>query len=175
MPAKRLFAYQNLYLKPGQLHFHAFELGRLMRQEDFALPPSLKPHEIAARISGVRTIEFDSFSLVEDGRIRMPANEKELDLLARVFPGAQSVGVFLPTVVVRYEVLPAKPWPLSVAGLPVYFTTDGHSVGFDYGRLGGSRAAVLAEHDARDFLSENLMESYPVLRRRSQIGHHICS
>lgn len=58
-------------------------------------------------------------------------------MIVEVFQTALSVGIFPPAIVVRFKTLPEKPWPLTVAGLPVLFTTDQDTIGFDYGRLGG--------------------------------------
>jgi hypothetical protein len=84
--------------------------------------------------------------------------ETEYDLISQAFPNAESIGVYPPMIVVRYKVLPVKPWPISVAGLPAFFTTDMESMGFEYGKAGGSLTKVLSDFDARDHVDELLMD-----------------
>lgn len=62
-------------------------------------------------------------------------------------------------VVIRFQDLPPKPWPLTVAGLPAVFTTQEYSVGFEYGRLGGSRKKALHDYDAREHVTEELFSA----------------
>lgn len=104
-------------------------------------------------------IEFDSFTLVKDGLDRFPTDEEGYDMIRNAFPTALSVGVFLPTIIIRFQTLPEKPWPLTVAGLPVVFTTDKHTIGFDYGRLGGHIFRALENQDARQSITEKLFDA----------------
>lgn len=108
--------------------------------------------EVMQGISSSNKVEINWFSLVEDGMYRVPTREEHKTIL-QAFPSATGVGIFIPMVVVRFSKLPSKPWPLSVAGLPVVFTTDAHSVGYDRGKLGGSRTRFLDDHDARQKVS----------------------
>lgn len=104
-------------------------------------------------------VEFESFTLVENGTDRLPASQDEYNLILKAFPTALSVGVFHPFIVVRFECLPPKPWPLTVAGLPVMFTTKEHTIGFEYGRLGGSFKKALNDYDARQHVTKELFEA----------------
>lgn len=90
--------------------------------------------EVSKEISSSNKVEFESFAFVEEGQHRSPTNE-ELRMILKAFPSANSVGVFLPLVAVSFSKLPSKPWPLSVAGLPVVLTTHPHSIRYDRGRL----------------------------------------
>lgn len=110
-------------------------------------------------VSNHNQIEFDSFRLVKDGQDRFPINEEEHNMILEAFPSAISVGIFLPTIVVRFKSLPEKPWPLTVAGLPVVFTTDQDTIGFDYGRLGGRVFRALENYDARQNITEELFDA----------------
>jgi hypothetical protein len=110
-------------------------------------------------ISTSKRVEFDSFSLVDNGKDRLPKSQEEYRLLWKAFPTALSIGVFPPLVVVRFQMLPPKPWPLTVAGLPVAFTTKENTVGFEYGRLGGSPKKALHNYDASDHVTRELFEA----------------
>lgn len=122
---------------------------------------SSKPNEtasdIACTIAKAQRIEFVQFSLVEDGASRLPS-DLEHEQLLNAFPSAMSVGVFCSTVVVCFVTLPPKPWPLSVAGLPVVFTTNKHNVGLNHGKLGGSHTRGLAYLDSRKKFPESVLD-----------------
>lgn len=75
------------------------------------------------------------YSLVSNGRAVPPPNGDYSDLL-KLFPGTISVEIASPFLVIRLSTLPPSPWPLALGGLPVHFTTDQTSDGFQRGRLG---------------------------------------
>ncbi|MCJ1260733.1 hypothetical protein MMC22_000595 [Lobaria immixta] len=141
-PRKKLFSSPGQAASPG---------------ERFEFSKSSLPDVIKA-ISSSQRIEFEQFKLVENGKARVPT-EEEHELILKAFPSALSVGVYFPMVVVCFQKLPSNPRPLSVAGLPVTFTTDEHSVGLDYGILGGSRMRALEDHDARENVTENTLDA----------------
>ena len=70
---------------------------------------------------------------MKDVQDRLPTNEEEHEMILKAFLTSLSVGIFLPTIVVRFQTHPKKPWPLTVAGLTVEFTMDEDTVSFDYG------------------------------------------
>lgn len=43
-----------------------------------------------------------------------------------------------PFIILRFPGLPAKPWPLTVAGLPAYFTSRIDQIPLPYGERGGA-------------------------------------
>ena len=98
---------------------------------DLSLPAMMKD------VLNHQQIEFDSFRLVKDGQDCLPTNEEEHNMVQEAFPIALSVGIFPPTIIVCFKILPEELWPLTVAGLPVVFTTDQDTIGSDYGRLAG--------------------------------------
>ena len=100
---------------------------------------------------------FESFSLVENGVVRLPRSQEELQWIAQAFPTVVAFGVFLPMLVLRFKTLPPKPWPIAVAGLPAFFTTDDQTMGFPWGRPGGSVRA-LEDWDARERTSRQMFE-----------------
>lgn len=93
---------------------------------------------------------------MDNGKDRLPASRDEINLILKAFPTALSVGVFPPVVVVRFPDLPPKPWPLTVAGFPVVFTTKENTIGFEYGRLGGSSKKALNDYDAWQYVTKEL-------------------
>jgi hypothetical protein len=90
-----------------------------------AVPNSLlaQETELAGVVSTSRHILFD-FTLVEDGMPRCPRTEEEWNVLLNLFPTTYSVSLHGLFLIVRVRRLPPKPWPLSVAGLPFYITTN---------------------------------------------------
>ena len=127
---------------------------------DLTLPPNTcSSAEPIKNMPTSYKVEFESFTLVENGVSRLPTSQNEYDMILKAFPTAQSVGVYLPFVVVQFKCLPPKPWPLTIAGLPAFFTTKEHTVGFEYGRLGGSFKKALNNYDARQHLTRELFDA----------------
>lgn len=110
-------------------------------------------------------VEFESFTLVENGRDRLPTSRDEYDLIVKAFPTALSVGLYPPFVVVHFNCLPPKPWPLTIAGLPALFTTKELTIGYEYGRLGGSFKKALNDYDARQHITRELFDGVNSLFR----------
>ena len=100
---------------------------------------------------------YESFLLIENGVVRLPRSQEELQWIAQAFPTAIAIGVFPPMLVLRFKTLPPKPWPVAVAGLPTFFTTDDQTMGFPWGRPGGSVRA-LEDRDAREGTSRQMFE-----------------
>ena len=53
----------------------------------------------------------------------------------------------------------SKPWPLTIAGLPAFFTTKEYTPGFEYCRLGGSLKKALNNYDARQHVRIELFHA----------------
>jgi hypothetical protein len=68
-------------------------------------------------------IVFDSFALIENGVLRLPPPE-ERKLLFNLFQHTYAVAVGPLMVIIRVKALPPKPWPVTVAGAPLYLTTS---------------------------------------------------
>lgn len=126
-----------------------------------AFPPGLSGSaEVPAhrRMTDFNRIEWTDFSLLESGVAREPRSEDEMSRLWAAFPTAEAILVFGPMMVIRFSILPPKPWPLAVAGLPVLLTTDQDTLGLPIGRCGTFRLCALEEHDARTSVSEALFD-----------------
>lgn len=63
-----------------------------------------------------------SFSLCEDGAQRNPT-QKEIEEIFSVFPTCIALTLMNPFLILQYKTLPNFPWPITVAEIPVYFTT----------------------------------------------------
>lgn len=73
------------------------------------------------------------FSLISnDGELRHPTR-KEAEEILSMFPTAYAVGFSPPMLVVRLREYPPKPWPISIAGLPAWFTTDNEAEPIQFG------------------------------------------
>lgn len=120
-------------------------------------------------------VEFESFTLAENGVSRLPISEDEYDLILKALPTAQSVGVYPLFVVVKFKCLPPKPWPLTIAGLPAFFTTKEYTAGFEYCRLGGSLKKALNNYDARHQVTRELFDAVILYSAQEEISIPILS
>ena len=63
------------------------------------------------------------FSLLQDGQPKIPSSD-QFEEIMYLFPNRTSVKAMLSFLVVTCKTLPPRPWPLTVAGLPLYLTTE---------------------------------------------------
>lgn len=82
------------------------------------------PQQIAcSAATSIQHVVFDSFSLIEDGVLRLP-RLKERELLFSLFKHTYAVAVGPLMVIIRVKELPPRPWPGTVAEAPLYLTTS---------------------------------------------------
>ncbi|KAI9716646.1 MAG: hypothetical protein M1812_005184 [Candelaria pacifica] len=126
--------------------------------------PGLGADASQNHFSRSRKIEL-SYSLVQAGRATTPPLGDFTDLL-RLFPTTFDVSVTPPYLVIRVRQLPPRPWPLTVAGLPVDFRIDELEESFQRGRLGrGPRAlGQLDLHTKLDYSPDMLHRAVLVFR-----------
>lgn len=140
---------------------------------NFGIPPNTcSSAEPIKNMPTSYKIEFDSFTLSENGVSCLPISQNEYDIILKAFPTAQLVGVYLLFVVLQFKCLPPKPWPQTIAGLPAFFTTKEHSVGFEYGRLGGSFKKAWDNHDARQHLTRDLFDAVIVFLSKRSLSQY---
>ena len=99
-----------------------------------------------------------SKTFVLNGRALLP-NPDELRELSKLFPSTFAVEVEPPFIIFRVHNLPPKPWPLTVAGLPIWFTTEESGGTFDKGLLGRgpklfNDMSFIDDDCSMDFLAE---------------------
>lgn len=93
------------------------------------------PRDLFEAVAASSQIILD-FSLVEqDGFPRAPTR-KESEVLMKLFPTQYAVTIVPPLITIHVRTLPPKPWPLTVAGLPLYLTTDESTTGYHHGKQG---------------------------------------
>ena len=112
-----------------------------------------------------KRIELD-YSLVENGRATTPPSG-DFSALLNLFPNTFAAEVFPPFLVIRVRTLPPRPWPFTVAGLPVRFTTDEWAGCFDHGK-GGKGRKILEQFDLQnrnDFSDQILKQTVEELRK----------
>lgn len=104
-------------------------------------------------------IVFDDWSLIEeDGSARVSWTEAEGIQLLTLFPTQTSVYVHYFVLVCVVKELPPEPWPITVAGLPLFITDDANEVPFDAGKPGwGERA--LQHLDAQTDSTEEIVKA----------------
>jgi len=123
-----------------------------------ALNNLLEPDtKLAEVVNTSRHILFD-FTLVEDGLPRSPRTKKEWNVLMNLFPTTYSVGLYGPFFIIRVQKPPPKPWPLSVAGLPFYITTNEWNTPWIGGKHGlGGR--VLENLNAKHRVTDEIFDA----------------
>jgi hypothetical protein len=111
--------------------------------EFFVIPnTSAPPHK---SLSASRHLVFNTFSLKSsDGTMRHPTTA-ESDLIIALFPTTYSIGFLPPVLVIRCTKLPPKPWPVTIAGVPAWFTSDESTYPIPLGMV-GLKGNALADH-----------------------------
>ncbi|KAL8839278.1 MAG: hypothetical protein Q9170_001795 [Blastenia crenularia] len=88
------------------------------------------------------------FNLVHEGAIIAPKGH-QLIAIRNLFPTAYNISLQTPFIVVTCHELPQKPWPVTVAGLALFLTTDRHKLAMDCGQTSfGPAITVDATIDA---------------------------
>lgn len=108
-----------------------------------------QPNEDLERVIAISKRVTLTFSLVTNGRYTPPNSKEQYQELFSLFPTTYAVDVIPPVLIIRVCTLPPRPWPLTVAEMPLYLTTSEHGTGFNRGFHGrGPRA--LTEIDLRE-------------------------
>ena len=108
-------------------------------------------------------LEIDGLKLVSNGQAR-PPTVKEIQVLHEKFPSAKSVSTVPPMIIMECETLPSKPWPLTVAGLPLRFTENKwDALGADHSYSGGNKMEYLTNYDAQGGLAEEALGAIIIL------------
>jgi hypothetical protein len=133
-------------------------------QTDAQFNAKLGSQDLEKGLAQSKKIELP-YSLIEAGRATAPPKGDFSDLL-KLFPTTFAAEVFPPYLIIRVKKLPPKPWPLTVGGLPVQFSTDKEVESFDRGRIGRG-PKVLKEldlHRTIDYNEEVLRQAVRVFR-----------
>lgn len=93
------------------------------------------PGDLFGAVAASSQIILD-FSLVDEDSLPRAPTRKEFKVLMKLFPTQYAVTVVPPMITIHVRTLPPKPWPLTVAGLPLHLTTDESSTGYWHGRPG---------------------------------------
>ncbi|KAL8705974.1 MAG: hypothetical protein Q9201_000968, partial [Fulgogasparrea decipioides] len=85
------------------------------------------------------------FNLYQDGKQVQPTPEQRAQIMA-LFPTCFGFSFAPPFLVIRCNTLPPKPWPVTVAGLPLYLTNDPNEQPMDIGVTAqGPKLSIEAE------------------------------
>jgi hypothetical protein len=92
--------------------------------------------------------------------------KENLATLNQLFAGIKAISFTGHFLVFWVESLPPKPWPLTIAGIPPYFTTDSNDDGpvAHFKRTNFSPIHVSHDTDARDLPSQNLDNCFEIVR-----------
>ena len=77
-----------------------------------------------------------------NGRSWGPPDGRDFTELLYLFPTTFAVEITSGFLIIRVHTLPPKPWPLTIGGLPVRFTTGKFDICFDYGKCGKGPKAL---------------------------------
>lgn len=105
--------------------------------------------DLAETIKTSRKVIYDWSLLDERDRLPRTPSKEEFNQLIKLFPKTMSVAVVGPMLRIVVQDLPAKPWPLTVAGLPLFLTNNDEEYGWYYGDGFGSGAPALTHLDTR--------------------------
>lgn len=89
--------------------------------------------DLAETIKSSRRVIYDWSLLDERDRLPRTPSTEEFHQLFKLFPKTLSVAVIGPMLHIVVQDISAKPWPLTVAGLPLFLTNDENEYGWHYG------------------------------------------
>ena len=140
-----IFPNQFRYILVSIVCFFYFPRSKCSADNELELPEigrytKQPPAELVKAITAPNHIVFD-FTLIERGLPRMPKGD-ELSILGTLFPTQFALTVVPPMLTIHVRMLPPKPWPLTVTGLPLYLTTGEWNTRYDHGRPGAGPKAL---------------------------------
>ena len=105
------------------------------------------------------------YSLIEAGRATGPLKRDFSDLL-RLYPTTFAAEVIPPYLIIRSQIIPPRPWPLTIGGLPVQFSTDEYGDSYDRGWLGRGRKCLkdLDPHNMIDYSEDVLQQAVGIFQ-----------
>lgn len=83
------------------------------------------------------------FKLLDNNRLPRNPTRDEFETIGKLFPHHFGTGILGPFLVISVRELPPKPWPVSVAGLPLFLTTKMADIPWNIGKPGKIRHRVL--------------------------------
>nr|AGN71621.1 hypothetical protein 2379 [Monascus pilosus] len=110
-----------------------------------------------------------SFNLRDQKNLPRNPTLDEFEVLSGLFPAYSGAAVLGPFLVIYVKELPPKPWPLSVAGLPLFLTTEDFKVPWTIGTAGNVRHSVLDHLDARETSDRSLYEAVISFFRKQNV------
>jgi hypothetical protein len=116
-----------------------------------------------------KRIKLD-YPLIMDGRPWGPPADRGFTDLLNLFSTTFVVEIRSPFLIIRVHTLPPKPWPLTIGGLPVRFTTDKYDTCFDYGKGGkGPKALTHLDLQNKHEFSEDILRQAIVFFQDTKI------
>ncbi|KAA6406532.1 MAG: hypothetical protein FRX48_09697 [Lasallia pustulata] len=171
---KRCLPYTTVFLSPKRAALGVTETGSSIKKlkiedgqercldDQFNVKLDQASQDLQKSLAQSKRIELP-YSLFEAGRATAPPKGDFSDLF-KLFPTTFGADVFPPYLIIRVRDIPPKPWPLTIGGLPVQFSTDKWVGSFDRGQLGRGHK-VLEDLD----LQEGRDYNQTVLRRAVKV------
>lgn len=133
-------------------------------EAQYEVLPGQASQELEEGLAQSRRIELP-YSLVEAGRATAPP-EGDFSHLLSLFPTTFGADVYPPYLMIRVRKIPPKPWPLTIGGLPVQFSTDEWVESFDRGQLGRGHRSLkdLDLHNKIDYNQDVLRQAVTVFQ-----------
>lgn len=99
-------------------------------------------------------------------------NKEQANAILDLFPTAFNLSLQNPFIVVTCKKLPPKPWPLTVAGMPLYLTTDPNTTPLKLG-LGARGPKLEIDHLIRRYENPTLQTFKTVFEALDKRGIHL--
>lgn len=115
-------------------------------------------------------VKFES-NLYQDG-VQINPNKEQANAILDLFPTAFKLSLQNTFIVVNCTQLPPKPWPLTVAGMPLYLTTDPNTIPLKLG-LGARGAKLEIGHPIKRYEHPTLETFKKVFEALDERGIHL--
>lgn len=109
----------------GHPHSHPLPTPPALNLPVTSQPPITFEYE-SSSFQATTHVEL-GFSLYSNG-VQINPNKEQVNAILDLFPTAFNLSIQNPLIVVTCLQLPPKPWPLTIAEMPLYLTTDSNTI-----------------------------------------------
>lgn len=153
----------SLKLGKSATYLRGSETGKPLRANksldaEFDAPLGNLSESLQRAVASSKRVEL-TFSLIGDGQWTTPPSWDSFQELKSLFPTTFEVEVIPPILLIRVRVLPPKPWPMTVAGMPLRLTTDPDEECFKRGMVGRGGKELIDIDLRQDQFTAQILES----------------
>lgn len=132
---------------------------------------SLKTVECKPSLFQATTHVKFEFNLYQDG-VQINPTKEQANAILDLFPTATKLSLHNPFIIVTCKQLPPKPWPLTVAGMPLYLTTDANTIPLKLG-LGARGPKLKIDYPIKRYEHPTLETFKKVFEALDERGIHL--